>query len=430
MNEELLQRLFTDLRNSPAETSIEDVSRWVNDEKVDFSSTDSAPLLTKSKIILMTASITIIITGAIVFLTPQRNQTPDKTNLSPIPVNKELYNLPVSPENNEKPSYKKLPVKDSSLPTTYPGPAMHQIIPIPIVSSDDKEDIKATSEGALKSQINTILAPINKSQGSITTSETVDTSGVWTTNSKMLTIDTIFSGVTELVLTGKYPSQISIEGSERDNIAFNYQYDYQIKGIYTGKKSGSTVAYKKSGSTLFISVENREGVMVGVFTYGKVISNVSLTLPKNITVRVNSSYGDIIAKQLSGASIELNTKYGDVEAQSLIGNVNLQSGYGDITLHEANGKVNLSTKYGDIKAYKIKADESLQLSSGYGDIDCRLLSKEEACRLNLSTGFGKISVKGNEVDIESTKKIQIGKGSTTVSASSSFGDVKIRFVEL
>ncbi|MFN5344870.1 MAG: DUF4097 family beta strand repeat-containing protein, partial [Bacteroidota bacterium] len=103
---------------------------------------------------------------------------------------------------------------------------------------------------------------------------------------------------------------------------------------------------------------------------------------------------------------------------------------GDITLHEANGKVNLSTKYGDIKAYKIKADESLQLSSGYGDIDCRLLSKEEACRLNLSTGFGKISVKGNEVDIESTKKIQIGKGSTTVSASSSFGDVKIRFVEL
>jgi len=391
MNEELLQRLFTDLRNSPAETSIEDVSRWVNDEKVDFSSTDSAPLLTKSKIILMTASITIIITGAIVFLTPQRNQTPDKTNLSPIPVNKELYNLPVSPENNEKPSYKKLPVKDSSLPTTYPGPAMHQIIPIPIV---------------------------------------VDTSGVWTTNSKMLTIDTIFSGVTELVLTGKYPSQISIEGSERDNIAFNYQYDYQIKGIYTGKKSGSTVAYKKSGSTLFISVENREGVMVGVFTYGKVISNVSLTLPKNITVRVNSSYGDIIAKQLSGASIELNTKYGDVEAQSLIGNVNLQSGYGDITLHEANGKVNLSTKYGDIKAYKIKADESLQLSSGYGDIDCRLLSKEEACRLNLSTGFGKISVKGNEVDIESTKKIQIGKGSTTVSASSSFGDVKIRFVEL
>jgi hypothetical protein len=139
MNEELLQRLFTDLRNSPAETSIEDVSRWVNDEKVDFSSTDSAPLLTKSKIILMTASITIIITGAIVFLTPQRNQTPDKTNLSPIPVNKELYNLPVSPENNEKPSYKKLPVKDSSLPTTYPGPAMHQIIPIPIVSSDDKE---------------------------------------------------------------------------------------------------------------------------------------------------------------------------------------------------------------------------------------------------------------------------------------------------
>jgi hypothetical protein len=59
-----------------------------------------------------------------------------------------------------------------------------------------------------------------------------------------------------------------------------------------------------------------------------------------------------------------------------------------------------------------------------------LLSKEESCRLSVSTGFGKLSVKGKAVDIESTKKIQYGTGASSVTASSSFGDVKIRFIEL
>jgi DUF4097 and DUF4098 domain-containing protein YvlB len=167
---------------------------------------------------------------------------------------------------------------------------------------------------------------------------------------------------------------------------------------------------------------------VGI-SHGKVVSNVSLAVPENINVSINSSYGDITAKHLLGGIIQLDTKYGDIEAQSLVGDISLQSGYGDITLNEADGKINVSTKYGDIKAQEIKVDESIRLSSGYGDVDCRLLSKEESCRLNLSTGFGKLSVKGKELDIESTKKIQSGKGPTSVIASSSFGDVKVRFSE-
>jgi DUF4097 and DUF4098 domain-containing protein YvlB len=167
---------------------------------------------------------------------------------------------------------------------------------------------------------------------------------------------------------------------------------------------------------------------VGI-SYVKITSNVSIAVPENISVSINSSYGDITAKHLLGGIIQLNTKYGDIEAQSLSGSINLQSGYGDITLNEVGGKLDVSTKYGDIEAYEIKADESLLLSSGYGDIDCKLLNTEGSCKLNLSTGFGKLNIKGKEVDIESTKKIQYGKGPTSVIASSSFGDVKIRFSE-
>jgi DUF4097 and DUF4098 domain-containing protein YvlB len=176
-------------------------------------------------------------------------------------------------------------------------------------------------------------------------------------------------------------------------------------------------------------VELNKVITVGV-SHGKVMSNVSLAVPENINVSINSSYGDITGKQLSGGMIQLNTKYGDIEAQSLSGNINLQSGYGDITLNEVVGKLEVSTKYGDIKAYEIKADESILLSSGYGDVDCKLLNTEGSCRLNLSTGFGKLNIKGKELDIESTKKIQYGKGPTSVIASSSFGNVKIRFSEI
>jgi hypothetical protein len=429
MNEESLQRIFEDLRNTPSETSMEDVSSWINAIKIDSSVNDKTHLLAKSKIIIMASSIVVVVTSMILLLTPQKNQVPDKTELSPVPIKNEFHSTPVSRDRNYVPLEKELPIEDINQSKPTPGPDMHQVIPVPIVSAERQEEIKAVSEVAQISQSNTSAASAKKTQEPVIAIEPADTAGVWTTSSEKLVIDTMFSGINKLVLTGKYPSQINIEGSQRNNIAFNYQYNYQLKGIYAGKNPGSKVSYKKSGTTLTITVELNKVFTVGV-SYGKIISNVSIAVPENISVSINSSYGDITAKHLSGGVTQLSTKYGDIEAQSLIGNISLQSGYGDITLTEADGKLTVSTKYGNIKAHKIKVDESILLSSGYGDVDCRLLSKEESCRLSLSTGFGKLSVKGKAVDIESTKKIQFGNGATSVTASSSFGDVKVRFVEL
>lgn len=428
MNEESLQRLFEELRRAPAETSMEDVSSWVNTVKIDTSVSDKSHLLTKSKIIFMAASIAVIVTSTILLFAPQKNQVLDKAELSPVPVKDKLHSTPVSKEKNYIPLDKEVPIEHTNQSNPTPVPAIHQAIPVPIVSAERQEEIKAISEVAQVSQSNTSLASTNKNQESASTIAPADTSGVWTTKTEKLTIDTIFAGINKIVLVGKYPSQINIEGGQRDNIAFNYQYNYQIKGIYAGKNPGSKVSYKKSGTTLTITVELNKGFTVGV-SYVKIISNVSIAVPENISVSINSSYGDITAKHLLGGIIQLDTKYGDIKAQSLVGNISLLSGYGDITLNEADGKINVSTKYGDIKAHEIKVDESIRLSSGYGDVDCRLLSKEESCRLSLSTGFGKLSVKGKAVDIESTKKIQYGTGATSVTASSSFGDVKIRFSE-
>ena len=376
----------------------------------------------------MTASIAILLTSTILLLTSKSYQDPATTEISPIPVNKQLYDPHAPAATNQIPLNRELPVEDTSQSKPTLGPALHQVIPMPNVSSESQQEIEAIADITQKTQDNISMAPTSKSEEPITTFTPADTTGVWTTNTVKLSVDTVFAGITKIVLTGKHPSQIKVEGSQRNNIAFNYQYNYQIKGLYAGKNPGSKVTYKKSGSTLIIMVELNKVITVGV-SHGKVVSNVSLAVPENINVSINSSYGDITAKHLLGGIIQLDTKYGDIEAQSLVGNISLQSGYGDITLNEADGKINVSTKYGDIKAQEIKVDESIRLSSGYGDVDCRLLSKEESCRLNLSTGFGKLSVKGKELDIESTKKIQYGKGPTSVIASSSFGDVKVRFSE-
>jgi hypothetical protein len=429
MNEESVQRLFSDLRNAPSETSIEDVSNWINTPKINNPVTDTTHILTKSKIIFMTASIAIILTSTILLLTSKSYQDPAKTEISPIPVNKQSHDPDTPASTNQIPLNRELPVEDTSQSKPILGPALYQVIPMPNVSSESQQEIEAIADITQRNQDNISMTPTSKSEEPIITLVPADTTGFWTTNTEKLTIDTVFAGVTKLVLTGKHPSQIKVEGSQRNTIAFNYQYNYQIKGIYAGKNPGSKVTYKKSGSTLIIMVELNKVITVGV-SHGKVMSNVSLAVPENINVSINSSYGDITGKQLSGGIIQLNTKYGDIEAQSLSGNINLQSGYGDITLNEVVGKLEVSTKYGDIKAYEIKADESILLSSGYGDVDCKLLNKEGSCRLNLSTGFGKLNIKGKELDIESTKKIQYGKGPTSVIASSSFGNVKIRFSEI
>jgi hypothetical protein len=429
MNEESLQRLFEELRKAPAETSMEDVSSWINPVKIDNPAIDKTNLLTKPKIVIMASSIAVIATSTILLLTPQKNQVLDKTELSPVPVKNELQSAPFSKEKNYTPLDKELPIEHTNQSKPTPGPAMHQVIPVPIVSAERQEEIKPVSDVVQTSQNNTSLALTNKNQESASTIAPADTSGLWTTKAEKLTIDTIFAGINKIVLISKYPSQIKIEGSQRNNIAFNYQYNYQIKGLYAGKNPGSKVSYKKSGTTLTITVELNKGFTVGI-SYVKITSNVSIAVPENISVSINSNYGDITAKNLLGGIIQLDTKYGDIEAQSLIGNISLQSGYGDITLKEADGKINVSTKYGHIKAHEIKVDDSIRLSSGYGNVDCRLLSKEESCRLSLSTGFGKLSVKGKAVDIESTKKIQYGTGASSVTVSSSFGDVKIRFIEL
>lgn len=430
MNDELLQKLFTDLRNAPTETPLEEVAVWIKKTSFDISGSNTKKLLPKTKIITMTTVITLLATSAILLLGPQKDKIKQGSKVSSSPAKEQLSatskmgSATRIEDDIQIEQEFEIDTQKAKQNTQHSEP--HSII---ITANNSVHDPTSTEKiESIDFKKSFADQPLNKDQGPDIEGVSNDTTGSWITNAESLHIDTLFSGVTELVLTSNYPSKINILGAKQADVAFKYQYEHKLKGVFVGRNPGNKVTYFKAGPILTIVIEQNKTWAVGI-SYGKIVSDVSLLVPENIKVRINSSYGDIVAKQLGGETIQLHTKYGDIKAQSLTGNINLQSGYGDIGVEEATGKVDLSTRYGDIKANKIKGAEAVTLFSGYGDIDCKLTSKEESLRLNLSTGYGKLSAKGKEIDIESSKKILYGKGDILLTASSKYGDIKISFVE-
>ena len=84
MNEESLQRLFSVLRKDPAETTLQDVTEWLNHPPPNPSFTKKVETLISKKIILMTSSIVVIITGAVLFFSPKKEQSFVQENQSAV----------------------------------------------------------------------------------------------------------------------------------------------------------------------------------------------------------------------------------------------------------------------------------------------------------------------------------------------------------
>jgi hypothetical protein len=422
MNEESLQRLFSVLRKDPAETTLQDVTEWLNHPPPNPSFTKKVETLISKKIILMTSSIVVIVTGAVLFFSPQKEQSLVQENQSTV--------LPAS-----SPQRSTITI-DSFKPTVSTGTStlISKTEVSPAFSSPDESSLsidRTQNVKTLTTRENNFRS--NLSQQVISISDTAlrmesDTSGAWFTSSKQLTIDTLFSGVEKLILKGHFPSQIKLGGENRNTVAFQYRYEDRKKGIFFGKNPGCKVTYTKSGTTLFVSVDIKQKTTVG-FSFGNISSEIFFTVPTGINVSVESSFGDIRLTKLVGGDLQLKTTYGDIDAEGISGSIKLQSNYGDIAAQDISGRFELITAYGDIRASKVRLQDSISLSSGYGDIDCKLLNGEDSCRLKLSTSYGKILVKGNELDMDSKGKLQFGNGPLSISAATSFGDVKIRFVE-
>jgi DUF4097 and DUF4098 domain-containing protein YvlB len=248
-------------------------------------------------------------------------------------------------------------------------------------------------------------------------------SGSWLSSNDTLHVDTLFNGVKKVVFRGSHNDKIIIEGSKRQDISFNYNFENKTKGLIK-KKSKSEVTYEIKDSVLTIrSMKRGNDIVVMGVMYTKEF--VTFKIPENIPIDIQTDYGDISANSLNGSSVQLNTSYGDLDVNKCSGSIVLKSNHGDLTLTELNGKIDAHTDYGDVKGEKIIAKEHCILRTDYGDVDAQLLNLIQDCTLELKTDFGSVKSKREDFTIEGNQ-FKIGAGSNKISLKTNFGDVIIR----
>jgi hypothetical protein len=250
-------------------------------------------------------------------------------------------------------------------------------------------------------------------------------SGVWGSKNDSLHVDTVFNGIKALVFKGRVNDKIVVKGSNRANVAMNFNYKYKVKGIYSRKNRDCEVIYEKKDSVLTIEIDRKNPVNIGV-SYSKETSSLSFEVPENIAVQIKTSFGNIDASGLKNNDFDFQTTYGDIKASALSGKINLNSGYGDIELNDLNGKIDIKTGYGDINGKNITVSEHMNFKSGYGDIDCEIMNSITDCELDLKTGYGKVKIKRTDLKLEAGTKLIFGVGKIKLTAKSGYGDVIIR----
>ena len=409
MTEESLQKLFTDLKSVPAETNVADVSQWIDAAATVASGTTIIQKLLQKKLIIMTSIITATIIGAIIFFS---NESAGKKEIKVTPIIEINTSPTISTTTNPIIQNNK---SENLLPITQPAiidtPVAANLIPV------QKEELQIVNETPKIINSDTNELPQKN--------EDYTRSGVWESTNDSLHVDTVFNGVKALVFKGRVNDKIFINGSNRSNVAMNFNFKYKVKGIYSRKNRDCEVSYEKKDSVLTIEIDRKNPVNIGV-SYSKETSNLSFEVPENIAVQIKTSFGNIDVSGLKNNDFDFQTTYGDIDASLLSGNVNLYSGYGDIDFNGLNGKIDIKTGYGDINGKNITVSEHMHIKSGYGDIDCQIMNPITDCELDLKTGYGKVKIKRTDLKLEAGTKLIFGVGKIKITVKSGYGDVIIR----
>ena len=408
MTEESLQQLFNDVKSTPAETNVAEVSQWVDAAAATGGTTIIQKLLQK-KLIIMTSIITATIIGAIIFFS---NESAGKKEIKVTPVIE--MNTPPTISTTTNPIIQNNK-SENLLPITQPAiidtPVAANLIPV------QKEELQIVNETPKIINSDTNELPQKN--------EDYTSSGVWESTNDSLHVDTIFNGVKALVFKGRVNEKIAVNGSNRTNVTMNFNYKYKVKGIYSSKNRDCEVSYEKKDSVLTIEIDRKNPVNIGV-SYSKETSNLSFEVPENIAVQIKTSFGNIDVSGLKNNDFDFQTTYGDIKAIIVSGNINLKSNYGDILTEQLNGKIDINTSYGDIIGKNITVSEHMNIKSGYGNIDCQIMNPIADCELDLKTGYGKVKIKRTDLKLEAGTKLIFGVGKIKLSAKSGYGDVIIR----
>jgi DUF4097 and DUF4098 domain-containing protein YvlB len=419
MTEESLQKLFTNLKNAPAETNVAEVSQWIGAASTVAVGTSIIQKLIQKKLIIMSSIITSTIIVTIIFFSTGSTK---KQQNKVAPIIKKNVDSTIS--KVPKPIFQK---KKTEKLLSKNKENVSPITQLAIIDTPAANNLIVEQKEAPQIVLEAPKIINNDTSEVPRRNEDYTSSGSWKSLNDSLHVDTVFNGVKALVFKSSHINdKIVVHGSKRSNVAMNFNYKYKVKGIYTRKNRECEVSYEKKDSVLTIQINRKNSVNIGITYYSKETSNLSFEVPENIAVQIKTSYGDIDANGLKNNEFNFQTSHGDIKATVLSGNINLTSGYGDIDLNELNGKIDINTGYGDINGKKITISKQISIKSGYGDIDCQIMNPISDCKVDLKTGYGKVKIKRTDLELEAGSKLIFGKGDIQFTAKSGYGDVTIR----
>jgi hypothetical protein len=411
MTDQALHKLFSDMKSAPAETNIAEVSQWINTAATVTSSASTFKTLIQNKIIIMSSIITVGLIGTVLFFTGHPTKNEKKIAVPSIQksiITNEIDSVETTPILNKK---------------QHNNTLVNQSLFLDTNSVEKNNSVQKIELQNLKEESKNI---ITNSIDNHQKKSTFNDSGMWKSSNDTLSIDTLFDGVKLLVFTGRVNDKISVHGSNRTNVAMNYNYKYKVKGIYSSKNRDCEVRYEKKDSVLTIQIGRKNpAVNIGV-SYSKETSSIYFEVPESIAVKVKTSFGDIDLSGLKDNDFDFQTSFGDINASIISGNINLKSSYGDINAEQLNGEIDINTNYGDINGKDITIEEHMNINSGYGDIDFQITNPITDCQIDLKTGFGKIKMKKIDLELESASKLTFGNGTILIKAKSGYGDIILR----
>ena len=155
---------------------------------------------------------------------------------------------------------------------------------------------------------------------------------------------------------------------------------------YPSLETADAISLKKTviGNTIKITVTHKDQNAAGS------TADLTLLIPKNMTVSLNSQYGSIIAQQLMG-NITASTKHGDIKFKEVSGTIIASTHQGKITIKESSGNIKATTEKGPITIEK--SMHSVLASTGTGDINVSCLNVPSQCTINLNSKSGTINLK-------------------------------------
>lgn len=375
--EDKLNQLFEAMRTEKTSVNLSEVMTWIETPvAVSVQQHTVKGSAGKTLIISATIATTVALGGLFFYLKNSSPASDEIVEHSPLMHSDDVNLNPVKPLNdfNDPKTLTVLPAEKQSADTAA------ETTPIPEMVSEV-----------------TPFQPevVNRQYVSTVTKFSEAGSGKWTAVNDSLRVDTLFSGIKKLVLTGDITHQVKLSGTSGDNVLLDCYHKTSTKGVsitLKKAKSKAELSYRIKDSVLFLHFDNgntsTKVVFVGSFRHE---GYLNLSIPSGLEIDLNTSFGDLKLSNLNTGNSILKTNYGDITAENIRGMFELKTDYGDITMQKLDGRMSLKTDYGKIRLTELSA-HTYTIKSGYGKIEV----SESKGALNMSTSYGDIKIKSCE----------------------------------